>query len=311
MDKFAALFARTGLTLERLRALCLLAESGSLTSAAGHDPAKLSLFSRQIKELEAFFETRLARRRGKRLILTEEGRALSQLAQKQFIELAEFARQCAGRPAEVSIGGGASVMESLLMPRLPELRQSLRGARVTLVRAPSESLASRLRDLQLDLAVIRENSVVPPLQAEFLMEFNYALFVPRAMAGAPSRLRSWLPELPMIAPADGWTRQRFDEAAANADLKLTVVVEGSSAALAIAGVRNGDYAAILPDTAQKEFAPGETVMLRPRFLQAIRRRLIVAWNPRMTEARPIVARAVDVLLERKAAIDVKTAPPMA
>src|SRR3954447_18265394 len=95
MDKFPALFAKGGLSLDRLRTLCLVAEAGSLTAAAEGDTTRVSLFSRQLRELESYFGTRLAGRRGKRIALTEDGRALATLAWRAFIELADFAGHCA------------------------------------------------------------------------------------------------------------------------------------------------------------------------------------------------------------------------
>ena len=52
---FRDLFQTTGLTLERLHSFLMVAEAGGVTKAAGGDPNRQSLFSRQIKELEEFF----------------------------------------------------------------------------------------------------------------------------------------------------------------------------------------------------------------------------------------------------------------
>ena len=160
MDKFSALFAKGGLSLDRLRTLCLVAEAGSLTAAADHDTTRVSLFSRQLRELESFFGVRLARRKGKRIALTDAGQQLAELARRHFIELTDFSRRCAGERLEVTLGAGASVMEWLLMPRLPALRKAMRGSQVKLVREKSETLALRLRDLRLDVAIIREDALV-------------------------------------------------------------------------------------------------------------------------------------------------------
>src|SRR4051812_34245967 len=101
MDKFAPLFAKGGLSLDRLRTLCLVAEAGSLTAAAERDTSRVSLFSRQLRELESFFGTPLARRLGKRIALTDAGQALANLARRHFIEMTDFTRQSAGKPLEV------------------------------------------------------------------------------------------------------------------------------------------------------------------------------------------------------------------
>ena len=51
---FAKLFAQSGLSLDRLRALVEVGATGSIVRAAEGDPARQSQYSRQIKELEDF-----------------------------------------------------------------------------------------------------------------------------------------------------------------------------------------------------------------------------------------------------------------
>ncbi|HEV7405363.1 MAG TPA: LysR family transcriptional regulator [Chthoniobacteraceae bacterium] len=295
MDKFAALFAKGGLSLDRLRTLCLVAEAGSLTAAAAGDTTRVSLFSRQLRELESFFGARLAGRRGKRIALTDAGQTLATLARRHFIDLADFVRQCAGDPLEVTLGAGASVMEWLLMPRLPVLRKAMRGSQVKLIRERSETLAARLRDLRLDVAIIRQDAVVSPLRTEPFAAFGYALYVPRPLAGNPRALHRWLPQVPMISPTEGWTRTRVDEAAAAAGLRLRIEIDGASATLAVRALREGHYAAILPEIASGELKGADVVALRPAFLRAIERRLVIAWHPRQAESRAIVGQAVEAI----------------
>lgn len=295
MDKFAALFAKGGLSLDRLRTLCLVAEAGSLTAAADRDITRVSLFSRQLRELESFFGTRLARRRGKSIALTEPGKELARLARNQFTELTDFACRCAGQPLEITLGAGASVMEWLLMPQLPALRKQMRGSQIKLVRDQSESLAVRVRELRLDIAIIREDAVVRPLKTEPFISFGYALFVPHRMAGAPRSLSRWLPKLPMIWPTEGWTREKVDAAATAAGLSLRIEIEGASATLAVRALREGHYAAILPEIARDELRDADIVMLRPAFLRALERRLVIAWHPRQAETRAATLRAVEAV----------------
>jgi DNA-binding transcriptional LysR family regulator len=295
MDNFAALFARSGLSLDRLRTLCLVAEAGSLTAAAGGDTTRVSLFSRQLRELESFFGARLAARRGKRIAITDAGQTLAALARRHFIELTDFARNCAGDPLEITLGAGASVMEWLLMPALPLLRKALRRARVKLVRADSETLAARLRDLRLDVAILREDAVLSPLKAEPFASFGYLFYVPRPLAGNPRTLRQWLPRVPMISPAEGWTRARIDAAAAAAGLRLRIEIDSASATLAVRALREGHYAAILPEIASGELAGADVIALRPAFLRDVERRLVLAWHPRQAESRPVIVKAVEAI----------------
>lgn len=298
MDKFPALFAKGGLSLDRLRTLCLVAEAESLTAAADRDPTRVSLFSRQLRELESFFGARLARRKGKKIALTDAGQELAGLARGHFIELTDFARRCAREPLDVRLGAGASVMEWMLMPKLPALRKAMRGAQVKLIRERSELLATRVRDLRLDVAIVREDAVVSPLQTSPFAQFGYALFVPRSLIpGHPRHWRSWLPRLPLVSPTAGWTRERVDAAATAAGLSLRIEVEGASATLAVRALREGHYAAILPKIASAELSGVDVVILQPAFIRSLERRLVIAWHPRQAETRAVTMRAVEAIRE--------------
>jgi DNA-binding transcriptional LysR family regulator len=296
MDKFAALFAKGGLSLDRLRTLCLLGDSPSLTHAAGGDPTRVSLFSRQLRELESFFGARLAQRRGKTIALTPAGADLARMVRRQFTELLDFTSACAGRPVEVALGAGQSAMEWMLLPHLPMLRKSLRRARLKLVRESSESLAARLRDMRIDVAIIREESLTEALRAEPFLTLDYYLCVPRALAGPARSLRHWLPRVPMMLPGAGWTRTQIDAAAQRAGITLRAEIEGASATLAMRVLREGHLAAILPESARRELAGADVVAFRPAFVRELHRRLVVAWNPRMIEARPQLMDVVRAIL---------------
>jgi DNA-binding transcriptional LysR family regulator len=303
MDKFPAIFAKGGLSLDRLRTLCLVAESGSLTAAADRDTSRVSLFSRQLRELESFFGARLARRRGKRIALTDAGQALANLARQHFTELTDFAAECAGEPQEIKLGAGASVMEWLMMPQLPALRKAMRGSQIKLIRERSGELASRLRDLRLDAGIIRQDALISPLKSEPFAAFSYAIYVPRRLAGDPSEWRRWLPHAPMVWPTEGWERERIDAAVATVGLRLRIEIEGASATLAVRALREGHYAAILPEIARVELAGADVVVLRPAFLRAVERRLVIAWHPRQVETRAVATLAIEALKKLRSRID--------
>ena len=66
--------ATSGFTIERLRTFCRIAAAGSIAQAAKGDSTRQSQFSRQLKELEEFFGTELARRgRGRRAQGRQQG----------------------------------------------------------------------------------------------------------------------------------------------------------------------------------------------------------------------------------------------
>src|SRR5438270_10895943 len=93
---FARLFAESGLSSDRLRALVEVGATGSIAQAAGGDPIKQSQYSRQIKELEEFFRTTLIERHGKGVRFTTNGRELARISRFLLMGLSSFQRGCLG-----------------------------------------------------------------------------------------------------------------------------------------------------------------------------------------------------------------------
>ena len=84
---FDKLFAESGLSLDRLKALLAVGSAGNIVKAAGGDPIKQSQYSRQIKELEDFFQTRLTERDGKAIRLTASGKELARISRFFLLSL--------------------------------------------------------------------------------------------------------------------------------------------------------------------------------------------------------------------------------
>jgi hypothetical protein len=56
----------------------------------GGDPAKQSLYSRQVRELEQFFGVELTRRKGKGIEVTEQGREFARQVRAHLQSLTDF-----------------------------------------------------------------------------------------------------------------------------------------------------------------------------------------------------------------------------
>ncbi len=77
------------------------------------------------------------------------------------------------------------------------------------------------------------------------------------------------------------------------------MVQGSSRQI-IHGVQRGDkrlghYGAVLPSIAAVEFERAQLMEFALPFPKTYARPICVAWNPRLTEVRPVVGRAVGAL----------------
>jgi DNA-binding transcriptional LysR family regulator len=304
VDKFRSLFNRGGLSLDRLRNFVLIADAGGLSRAADGDPGRMSLFSRQIKELESFFGSALTRRQGRTLRLTEAGNQLAQLARAYLSGLEDFQQTCQGVPQTLSLAAGNSVLEWLLLPHLAKLRQALPNTRFELHTGRTQDLVQRLTDMSVDLALIREDAVVQPLKCQRLLLLTYSLFLPRQLATkvTPANLKTSLAGIPLATSIGGQFREQLTAAAHKAKWILQIELSCDSFTQAARAVAEGAFGGVLPSLARADFESGETVELALPFLKSYSRPMVVAWNPRLIEVRPAVERLRKAILAAKLAV---------
>src|SRR6267378_5207809 len=117
---FEKLFAESGLTLDRLKAFLEVGSAGSIVKAAKGDPVRQSQYSRQIKELEDFFRTRLIERQSKGIRFTANGKELARLSRFFLLGLSNFQRGCLAEEQTFRIGASATFIRQFLVRMLAE-----------------------------------------------------------------------------------------------------------------------------------------------------------------------------------------------
>lgn len=298
MSKIDELLAVGGLSLDRLRNFCLIAEAGGLTRASGGDLARLSLYSRQIKELETFFGVELKRRAGKGIVITDAGRELARLARAHLIGLDDFKRTVRAQPQRISIAAGNSVVEWLLLPHLANLRARLPKTALEFHNERTQTIIEKLRDLTLDLGIVRANSVAAPLKFKPLVEVRSALFVPAKLATGvtTANLGTRLAAIPLATSLGGDFRENLESLASKARWPLRITVSCSSFTQAARAVASGACAAVLPQMAARDFDPAEVREFPLPFLKSYVRKLCLAWNPRLAEVRTLIPNVIDAIV---------------
>lgn len=294
---FAELLNEGGLSLDRLASFCLVAEAGGVTKAAKGDPGRQSLFSRQIKELEGFFGTELIRRKGRGIELTEPGRRLQAAAREFSAALADFKSDCKGKPVEVVIGTGETVIQWVIIPHLDELQARLPKVRIKLLNLPTASTISRLTEGAIDFAIVRRDVVRRPLRSMPLGAMRFSLFVPeRLAAGTAAATADRLSSVPLATlEGAGTFRTELMEEASKAGVKLQIQVECPSFPLVARAVAKGSVAAILPSIAGADLRDSRVVEFPVPFLESKRREMVLAMNPRVMRIRPFLPRVAEVL----------------
>lgn len=181
MERFGRLFSLSGLSLERLRTFLAVEEAGSIARAAKDDPVRQSQFSRQVKELEAYFGVALTRRVGRRIEITAEGHRLAEVIRRQFGELDDFREAMNKRPVSVRIGAQGSLIEWLLLPAMKECREALGGATLEIEQHRSADIVAGVSDGRLDFGLVRSDAVSGGVRQWKLGKLRYAFFAPPAL----------------------------------------------------------------------------------------------------------------------------------
>ena len=290
---FAKLFAESGLSLDRLKALLAVGAAGSIVKATGGEPVKQSQYSRQIKELEDFFRVKLVERHGKGIRLTANGKELARISRFFLLGLSNFQRGCLAEEQTFQIGASATFIQQFLLPVIASDALKRGNIRYVVETVSDDEIERRLHDLTLDFGVIMRTTISRPLQLKPLGESRLSLWVPlalhktdrsAALAFKERRLPlAWAAKELATIPADTF---------ADHDCRLLC----DNFLQALGALREGQVAAVLPDFLNPNATAKSFLRLRIKQLsRAFQFRL--AWNPRLLRLNPHAARRHESLIE--------------
>jgi DNA-binding transcriptional LysR family regulator len=299
--QFRDLFAKEGLSLDRLRTLVLVNDAGSISAAAPDDRNRQSLYSRQINELERFFPVALKRIQGRTAQLTPAGKELALLARQYLESLEGFRRTCAGQAPEASLAAGDSLLRWLVLPNLLPLRRLTSTFVWHLHNEQNSDISRSLLEQSLDFGLLRADLVRARLQSHTLGTFGYRLFVPRALGAGANKLplARALAELPIATQGDDTLFQRrLEEILAAKHWTLNARLYCDSFSHIVEAVASGAYAGILPESMSRKACLAEvhTISLKGDFSD-LRRTIALAWNPQRLDKQPLLVQARDALIQ--------------
>src|SRR5688572_24934468 len=180
---FSKLFAESGLSLDRLRAMLEVGASGSIAKAAQGDPDRQSQYSRQIKQLEDFFRVKLMERDGKGMRLTANGRELARISRFFLLGLSNFQRGCLAEGQTFRIGASATFIRQFLLPVITNSLVKIEN-RFALEVATDDEIERRLHDLTLDFGIVTAIALSRPLQTRSIGKSKLVLIVPRRLCSS-------------------------------------------------------------------------------------------------------------------------------
>jgi len=300
---FARLFAQSGLSLDRLRALVEVGACGSIVRAAEGDPARQSQYSRQLKELEDFFQVALVERHGKGVRLTARGRELARISRFFLLGMSNFQRGCLAEGQTCRLGASATFISTFLLPLLAQPNAAQAELRFAVEAASGTDVERRLHDLTLDFGVVTQTTLSRPLQLKELGRWRLKLWVPTSLCRSrPDAVRALMTNrLPLAWPVQEFPLSAVEGMSEREPLLVCATFLEARTALAAGGV-----AAVLPDFLDVENPSG--TLLTPRWpaLDSLVFRFSLAWNPRLLRLNPHAARWRDVLI---AALTARLADP--
>jgi DNA-binding transcriptional LysR family regulator len=281
MSGTMALPSLRGLSLDRLGSFLEIADAGGLARAAPGEPVRQSQLSRQLKELETALGRPLFLRTGRGMELTEAGRALARVVRELGQGLTDVAAAEQG-PVRVALGGGDSVLQWLVLPRLPVLE----GIELELGALGSDGVVSALQENRIDLGLLRASEASGELKSVRLGVMSYAVF------SAVGRGK-----LPLAVPTTERGLERALAQLGPAALRCETFPQVAQA------VKSGRFAGVLPMFARSQLPAAEFRMNAVAALDAAATPLLLAWRPRTLELRPqvkVLRRALEGALRLRA-----------
>ena len=290
---FSKLFAESGLSLDRLKALLEVSVAGSIVKAADGDPVRQSQYSRQIKELEDFFRARLVERQGKGTRLTSHGKELARVSRFFMIGLSNFQRGCLAEEQTFRIGASATFIRQFLLPIVAEKSSHSDDAAYATEVVSDEEIERRLHDLTLDFGVVGNAALSRPLQTKLVGNWKLELWVPKRLFVSQTKAAEDFEKqlLPLVL-----ARQELDgldvlsktyqpQLACDSFLDVLTVMEAE------------EMAALLPDfLAQTKNSKCFVRIPLPK-LESLVFQFHLAWNPRLLRLNPPAIKKRDWLAE--------------
>lgn len=212
-----------------------VAELGSLSRASAALDVPQSVVSRHIAQLETESGSRLFRRTGRGVVLTELGERIYPRVKaliREAEQLADDIRTSRGVPmGEVRIGLLPSTVALLAGPLFAQARQRFPEVQLHITEGSSAQLEEWLNEGRLDLALLlREDHTARP-DEPVLTTLPLLLIAPlgHGLAGRPSIALAEVLALPLVLPSHPHPlRARLETLARQHNTTLTVAAEADS-----------------------------------------------------------------------------------
>lgn len=217
-------------SLRQLEVFAAVAQSESVSRAARELGMSQSAVSGSLAELERQFDVRLFERVGKRLQLSEVGRALRPRAEALCEQARQLEQGFAGQSesGELSVGATLSIGNYLCAPLMARFMREHPGSRVRLHVANTVEIARQVKNFEIDVGLVEGEVSDPELEVTRWRGDELCVFAsPQHPLAKRERLTDDdLKSAPWILREQGsGTRQAFERAMRGLMPELQVVLE--------------------------------------------------------------------------------------
>jgi len=294
------LFAKNGLTMDRLHALVLLQKRGSLIKAAEGDPVRQSQMSRYLKDLASYFELELVEKAGKSLKLTDAGEELADLAQRHFDEIIRFRDQAKNLPKTITIAAEPNLLAALIAPQIGRVGRSCKGVRFELLALHAEEIVERLQEQKISLGIFSERQIPKNLKSIELLRQNYGIIIPDRLVptGGMMTWQRAINECPhAINQSDKHMLSGLNQMLQAIKVEFKPAILCSSQEECIAAVRSGYFASVLPLWVLPTIQETKNQVIESTELDILGGKVLCVCNKRYFDINPHVAGLPDLLKE--------------
>jgi len=217
-------------TLRQLEVFLSVARHDSVSRAGVELSLSQSAVSEALAELEHQFSIKLFERLGKRLQLSEQGRALRPLAEALYAQAGELEARLASQAGvgTLRIGATLSIGDYLVPPLMATFMREQPDARVTLYVANTAEIARKVTNFELDVGIVEGELNEPELEVTRWRPDELVVFCAPSHPFAKKRALSdrdltqvrWI----VREPGSG-TRQAFERALSGLLPELDIALE--------------------------------------------------------------------------------------
>jgi DNA-binding transcriptional LysR family regulator len=282
--------------IEQLQAFLAVADTGSFQQAAQICAVTQSTISRQIQSLEEGLGVTLFHRQGHNKLTLQGDRFYAyakKICQEWRNATEELAYLMSGQQPELCVAAIPSVCAYQLPPVLQRFCGDFPQVQLRVTTLGSDRALKVLKDGLIDVAIVMQNRFLTNSQAmvvDLLYEESILLLTAAHHPLAQYAIVPWqeLAKYPQVIFKDGYGIQRLvQEQFKSQGLFLNAALELNSLDAFRAVVRQGNLAALLPQTALQEAIPDPSLAVRPMCLPVLSRQVVLVTSRDRLEIPPI------------------------